>query len=114
MNQKIEEAIIEWTGGYSGVHRVVVRPEVAAFAIEMEAVLRENDHKSGWDDMSAHHLFNRIKQEYEELQREYILACQSYPLDVHRVQRMRAESIDVANFCMFLCYNYPKTESPHK
>ncbi len=106
----MDEAIIEWTGEYSGVHRAVIRPELAEFAIEMESVLRENDHKSGWDEMGLHRLFDRIKQEFEELQREYIFACDSYPRDARRIQNMRREAIDIANFCMFLCHNYPKTD----
>jgi len=99
----MKESIIEQTIDYSGVNRTVIRPEVAAFAIEMETVLRENDHKSGWDRMSVHQLFSRIKDEFEELQREYIL--QTNALDgVNRKDRLRKEAIDVANFCMFLSH----------
>ena len=80
-----------------------IRPELAAFAMEMEDVLQENDHKTGWDEMSIHQLFSRIKNEFEELQREYILYTR--PIDgVDRKDRLRKEAIDVANFCMFLSY----------
>jgi len=80
-----------------------IRPELAAFAMEMEDVLQENDHKTGWDEMSIHQLFSRIKNEFEELQREYILYTK--PIDgVDRKDRLRKEAIDVANFCMFLSY----------
>ena len=80
-----------------------IRPELAAFALEMETVLRENDHKSGWDTMSVHQLFSRIKDEFEELQREYTL--QTNALDgINRRDRLRKEAIDLANFCMFLAY----------
>jgi len=100
---KMKESMIEWTGNYSGVHRTVIRPEVAVFAMEMESVLRKNDHKTGWNEMSVHQLFSRIKDEFEELQREYILQTNS--LDgVDRRDRLWNEAIDVANFCMFLSY----------
>ena len=83
--------------------RAAIRPELATFVIEMENVLQENDHKSGWDNMSIHALYSRIKQEFEELQREYIL--QTNALDgVNRRDRLRKEAIDVANFCMFLSH----------
>ena len=87
---------------------IQIRPELAKFASEMEMVLRENDHKTGWDGMSIHQLFSRIKDEFEELQREYILhTCALGCGD--RTERLRGEAIDIANFCMFLCHNYPKT-----
>jgi len=37
-----------------------VRPEVQAFAVEMEKVLRENDHKGGWRNCSYTHLKYRV------------------------------------------------------
>ena len=106
---KADEAsieLIEYLTGHDeqmSVYRAHLRPEVAKFAIEMETVLQENDHKSGWDTMSVHQLFSRIKDEFEELQREYTL--QTNALDgVNRRDRLRKEAIDVANFCMFLSY----------
>ena len=94
-----------------GEEKEKIRKEVIEFANEMERVLRENDHKTGWDDMRIHRLFNRIKQEFEELQTEYIIYNSGLlnPEDQKkRIQKMRKETIDIANFCMFLCHNYPR------
>lgn len=104
------EAQIETTNSWY-IKKVAVRPEVAQFAIEMERVLKENDHKKGWDEMSYHQLFVAIKREFEELQREYILHANSKDSMNHDgsspgIKRMREEAIDIANFCMFLCHNY--------
>ena len=92
-------------------YRTSIRPELAKFVIEMEEVLRENDNKSGWKDMSINDIFFRIKDEFEELDEAH--AMYSHPLisDGERrsaIQDMRAEAIDIVNFCMFLCHNYPK------
>lgn len=112
------EAQIEITDNWL-VKKIQVRPEVAQFAIEMEMVLRENDHKSGWDEMSYHQLFGRIKQEFEELQREYILHAHSKDSmnrdgSAKGLTRMREEAIDIANFCMFFCHNYqPRAGQEH-
>ena len=80
----------------------------------MEWVLRENDHKSGWDKMSIDDMFFRIKDEFEELEEAY--ALYAHPLigadEVQdEVQNMRREALDIANFCMFLHHNCPKTEA---
>lgn len=91
-------------------YRTSIRPELAKFVIEMEEVLRENEHKSGWDIMEYDALFYRIQDEFEELKRAYHDA--EDPLqDSHKdeaIQHMRKEAIDIVNFCMFLCHNYPK------
>jgi hypothetical protein len=111
---KIEESITDWKNDPSGANRVVIRPEVAEFAIEMEKVLRENDYKKGWDKLTIDDLFFRIKDEYEELEQAYDLyANPLIGIDEVRdeMHNMRREAIDIANFCMFLCHNYPKTEA---
>ena len=87
-----------------GARIMELRPELQEFAEEMERVLRNNDHKSGWDSMSIHSLFERIKGEFEELQREYILMNNATDSG-GRIHRMGHEAIDIANFCMFLHYN---------
>jgi hypothetical protein len=109
------------------VYRALVRPEVAKFAIEMETVLRENDHKTGWDGMDVGDLFYRIKLEFNEMKEVYdehhsniytdsdgfVIGTEQerYKRYLAYVQRMREEAIDIANFCMFLCHNYPETEA---
>ena len=101
------EAMIEITENHK-VKRKNIRPEVAMFALEMERVLEENDHKTGWCDLSIHVLYTRIKQEFEELQEQYITMNHHLGDNEQFIQKMRDEAIDIANFCMFLCHNYPK------
>lgn len=109
----MDESTIEYTEN-NGVHRKIIRPEVASFAIEMEATLRENDHKSGWDELGMRRLHFRIKQEFEEFEAEYADYtalcghCKDKSVFLDKIQNMRKEAIDIANFCMFLCHNYPK------
>jgi len=105
------EASIEITDNFE-LKRKLVRPEVALFALEMEGVLKENDHKTGWDDLSIHALFNRIKQEFEEFQAEYIVMNHHLGDDSQYINKMREEALDISNYCMFLCHNYPKKETP--
>ena len=97
-----DKAMIEITADHV-VHQTAVRPEVARFAVDMETILRNNDHKTGWDNLSIHQLFDRIKGEFEELQREYILQT-NVPDGKDRTQRLQDEAIDIANYCMFLCH----------
>jgi len=42
---------------------IVVRPEVAAFAVQMELKLRENDHKPHWRESSLSYLIARLREE---------------------------------------------------
>jgi len=88
--------------------KATVRPEIAEFAVEMETILRENDHKSGWDKMTIDNLFFRIKDEFEELEEAYDLYANPLTGDAEtrdETQNMKKEAIDLANFCMFLCHN---------
>lgn len=70
-----------------------VRPEVAEFALAMEAKLRKNDHKTGWHDqpIEAH-----IK----------LLAIEKMELDVALEfltdERAAEECIDLANFALII------------
>jgi len=99
------------------IEEVVIRPEVAKFAQQMEHVLRENDHKTGWNNMDCDELLHRIRDEVKELSE----ACYKvrvartnigkHPPDYNlRVREMEKEAIDVANFCMFLYHNYPSED----
>jgi hypothetical protein len=45
----------------------VIRPEVLAFARDMELKLRANDHKGGWCECSKHHLSQLLLGELVEL-----------------------------------------------
>ena len=102
-----ETALIEITSDGDIIKSELIRPEVARFALEMERVLKENDHKSGWDEMSIHQLFSRIKDEFEELQMEYVLwAHTASQIRGKHKEKMCKEAIDISNFCMFLCHSY--------
>lgn len=104
---KLEYVVQE---GYHGIV-IELRQEVIDFALEMESILKDNDHKTGWDNLSIHTLYNRIKQEFEELQAEYIVMTHNLKDESLFIQRMWRESIDIANFCMFLYHNYPKSDN---
>lgn len=113
----MHNAIVEWYDQLPNeevghFYRTPVRPEVAKFAIEMEMVLRENDHKSGWDVMEYDELFSRIRDEFNELKKAFddITDPQMDSHEDESIQHMCKEAIDIANFCMFLRHNYPKSE----
>jgi len=96
----------------------LVRPELASFACEMEDVLITNDHKEGWDNMEVNLIVQRIHGEIAELQ-EYLTLYNHIQGDSENIQgdnekvrnmrleQMHAEALDIANYCMFLCHNYP-------
>lgn len=72
-----------------------VRSEVLAFAIEMEKVLRMNDHKGGWKEIGVEFLFRRLKDECNELGR-----CGGE--DKNEIVK---EAVDIANFAMMIADN---------
>lgn len=79
------------------------RQEVVAFALAMEAKLRENDHKRHWRFLDRRTLSRRLTEEREELRRAF---TRGDPDEVLR------EAADVANFAMMLAdytRRYPKS-----
>ena len=84
-----------------------VRPEVAAFALLMEAKLRENDHKGGWRRCTTTYLSRRLGNELEELRavvsafNKADSACDGEAVEVLALAVGR-EAADVANFAMML------------
>jgi hypothetical protein len=74
---------------------VDLRPEVLAFAQLMEAKLRENDHKGGWQYDSPWVLSGRIFDEAREVRE----ALQKPSVDPMHVA---CEAADVANFAMMV------------
>ncbi|MCG3177033.1 MAG: hypothetical protein MOGMAGMI_01999 [Candidatus Omnitrophica bacterium] len=70
-----------------------VRPSVMRVAREMEAVLKENDHKGGWQNCPMEYLRDRLHQEVRELDRALL---DGDPKNITK------ECIDVANFAMML------------
>jgi NTP pyrophosphatase (non-canonical NTP hydrolase) len=73
-----------------------IRPEVLAFMEEMEARLRANDHKGGWEDCSYPYLIRRIREETDELLSSLGQVGVVDPAEVRR------EAADVANFAMMV------------
>ncbi|MGB0521439.1 MAG: hypothetical protein ACPGJS_00695 [Flammeovirgaceae bacterium] len=84
-----------------------VRPEVIAFAIEMEKKLRENEHKGGseeWRKMPFHEAIERIYEETDELDHVlvFIKPENTDTENKHAARRIVREAADVANFCMMI------------
>lgn len=77
-----------------------VRPEVLAFAIVMEAKLRENDHKGGWQGMTPGQLIVRIREETDELA-DLFLADYYKSGGTPDRRKLNGEAADIANFAMF-------------
>jgi len=77
---------------------VKLRPELAAFAEQMERALRRKDDTRGdsWRGESYDWLLQRLTEEVGELTQE--LMDQSMP----RARRIEAEAVDVANFALFI------------
>ena len=75
-----------------------LRPELAAFAEQMERALRRKDdaRRDSWRNESYDWLLQRLTEEVGELTQE--LMDQSMP----RARRIEAEAVDVANFALFI------------
>ena len=81
-------------------HEVNARTEVRWFAEQMEAKLKENDHKGGWDSCGIFWLRNRLVEEVKELTRVMEAGHNSESgLDLENIIR---EAADVANFAMMI------------
>lgn len=76
----------------------IIRPEVMKFAKAMEAKLRENDHKGGWDKIDNGELFCALRIETSSLYSE----IQAIPLDEDKIKK---ECADVANYAMMIFDN---------
>ncbi len=76
-----------------------VRPELRQFAEAMELRLRENDHKSGWDEMGVPSAVERCLDEWREL--DHALLVGSAFDQMH-------EAEDLANFAFFAWWNARK------
>ena len=75
-----------------------LRPEVQWFAEQMEAKLRLNDYKGGWQDESPSYFLQRMADEWRELAHTIDLATmhEASPKDII------AECADIANFAMMV------------
>ena len=70
-----------------------LRPEVRAFAVLMEQVLRKHDNRGGWKDCDAWWLLDRANEEWRELK---------YALGGKGPHLVALEAVDVANFAMMI------------
>lgn len=75
-----------------------VREPVKRFAEDMEAKLKDNDQKGGWEDCNLYWLVSRINEETRELARA---------INLHRdlgasKENIIKEAADVANFAMMV------------
>lgn len=72
---------------------IQIRPAVLWFAEQMEAKLRENDHKGGWDACDIRYLRDRLREECVELEMS---------LDASTNANSIREAADVGNFAMMI------------
>lgn len=77
----------------SSLEKPEVRPSVYKYALEMERVLKYNDHKGGWEDCDLRYLESRLDDEVFEYKTE--------SKKRHHAKASR-EVIDVANYCMMI------------
>lgn len=88
-----------------------LRPEVQRFAEAMERQLQANDHKGGWSDEELPWLFERLKQETDELLavvKSADIVLRHGNLDDYRrfdFSELHREAADVANFAMMIANN---------
>ena len=76
-----------------------LRPEVQWFAEQMERVLRENDYKGGWHEMTTRELWERVHDECLELRNAVGPVRGSSYIHVDHILK---ESVDIANFAMMM------------
>ena len=89
-----------------------IRKEVMEFALAMEMALQEHDKDRGdsWKDMNMNDLLSRKELEDRELSNALIRISvplhQSPPTTrAERIQNAQKETVDVANFAMFIFHN---------
>lgn len=83
---------------------MMCRPEVAAFAMLMEAQLKANDHKPGWGSDSLLSLHERLEEEARELWGE-IRPDPDTGIAAYDHEAIEKEAADVANFAMMIVSN---------
>ncbi len=74
------------------------RNSVARFARSMEVVLKQNDRKGGWSNLSKNSMFNSLTSEVFELH-EAIIKGQLGP-------EITKECCDIANYAMMIADRY--------
>ena len=77
------------------------REEVKWFAEEMEKVLRENDHKGGWNKCDDGYLAWMLKDNLTEL-------CEAAFQEPKDLLKMPKSAVDIANYAMMIVDNVRK------
>lgn len=85
-----------------------LRPEVLAFAFEMERRLAEHDDQIGWTDLTPIEILCRILDNAAELGR-----AASIDRGAVTIKMLGDQSADVANFAMMLADNYGALDLDH-
>jgi len=86
-----------------------IRPSLKWFSERMEETLKKNDHKAHWSTSNNIYLFNRLKEEIEELA-ELIADKNLEHKDISKEDSKTREyyineCTDIANFAMMLADN---------
>jgi len=77
-----------------------IRPAVLRFAKLMEERLKDNDHKSGWEDCTRSYLFHKMLAKTDKLEESFL-----------REDNPVGEAVDIANYAMMIADN-SKLEYP--
>lgn len=81
-----------------------LRPSVRRFAFHMESVLRENDHKGGWENEPLPDLWYKLEEETKELAHRIMVTDHEAGISASGSQ-IRHEAVDVANYAMMIFDN---------
>lgn len=76
---------------------MIQRSELQRFADRMEEVLKDNDHKGGWDQEDARYLYEYLRDEVKEL---------GAAIRGGKPEEIRKECCDVGNLAMMLFNNH--------
>ena len=87
----------------------MIRNELRSFMVVMEAALKENDWKGGWENESLTYLYKKFEEEVDEVRKlanlNFLDLCKKEykgkELTAFKAQ-FEKELIDVANVCMML------------
>lgn len=96
-NQFIGDMTIIDKQPFLSMFPIEIRPELLWFIIEMEKILKQNDHKTHWSKCTFKYLHSRLGDEYEELAES--LSIGEDPSIISK------EATDVANLAMMIADN---------
>jgi hypothetical protein len=85
-----------------------LRKSVLVFARRMEAKLQQHDDRPGWEEDALDELYERAKEEMEEVRVELQWFWSSPPnarIAKEQLQKVADECADVANFMMMMADN---------